>query len=58
MNSKSRDKSITSVFWRVSKEGPKKGTLYRTGKSEILVRGLRKGSFLGTTLESILEAKL
>ena len=36
MDSKSIPKSIERVFWRGSNEGPKKGTLSRTGKSEIL----------------------
>ena len=37
MDPKSRPKSTDRVFWRGSKEGPKKGTLSRTGKSDILV---------------------
>ena len=37
MDPKSRPKSTERVFWRGSKEGPKKGTLSRTGKSEILL---------------------
>ena len=32
MDPKSRPKSTERVFWRGSKEGPKKGTLSRTGK--------------------------
>ena len=65
MDPKSRPKSTERVFWRGSKEGPKKGTLSRTGKVRSgcyllhfsKVRGLRKGSFLSTILESILETK-
>ena len=37
MDPKSRPKSTERVFWRGSKEGPKKGTLSRTGKSEMLL---------------------
>ena len=37
MEPKSRPKSTERVFSRRSKEGPKKGTLSRTGKSEILL---------------------
>ena len=37
MDTKSRPKSRERVFWRASKEGPKKGTLSRTGESEILL---------------------
>ena len=37
MDPKSRPKSTERVVWRASKEGPKKGTLSRTGKSEILL---------------------
>ena len=37
MDPKSRPKSTERVFWRGSKEGPKKGTLSRTRKSEILL---------------------
>ena len=35
MDPKSRPKSTERVFWRGSKEGPKKGTLSRIRKSEI-----------------------
>ena len=37
MDPKSIVKSTERVFWRGSKEGPKKGTLSRTRKSEILL---------------------
>ena len=36
MDPKSRPKSTERMFWRGSKEEPKKGTLSRIGKSEIL----------------------
>ena len=36
MDPKSRPKSRERVFWRGSKEGPKKGTLSRIRKHEIL----------------------
>ena len=54
------------VFWRGSKEGPKKGTLSGIRKSEIWllyllhfskIRNLRKGHFGGTILESIWGTK-
>ena len=58
MDPKSRPKSTERVFWRGSKEGPKKGTLPSPGPGQVRfscyllhfskVRGLRKGSFLGT----------
>ena len=37
MDPKSCQKSTERVFWRGSKEEPKKGTLSRNGKSEILL---------------------
>ena len=66
MDPKSRPESVERVFWKGSKEGPKRSPSPGPGKvifSAYLlhvgkVRYLRKGSFWDTMLESILERKL
>ena len=66
MDPKSRPKSITSVFWRVSKRNLKKGPSPGSEKVRFCyyllhfskVGGLKKDQILGTMLGTVWETKL